>query len=154
MMSSGFFLCGCPVKGKLKFSVPRGAEVAEENIIETVEFQRDHEGFKVCPDHGAREYGWASPSITGPQGNNVLDWGAMGNKSNLKLPKSDTPDLRPTVPTEQEVASAVRDARLRLALDEIGIGEPDDDEQDSAGLVFCDNLFRVEHQLARERVVG
>lgn len=52
-IAPGHYLCGCSVRDKLNYSLFQNVE--GESLR-----RKDNEGFLVCPEHGAREYGWRS----------------------------------------------------------------------------------------------
>lgn len=69
-MFRGRYLCGCDPNDEFlqryQCTVTPTGEMS---------FKRyDHEGYEVCPQHGKRMYGWASPIKQGPQGNTIADW--------------------------------------------------------------------------------
>lgn len=97
-MQKGHFLCGCDPNDE--FVRTYRAEVAPNGGLS---FKRFKNGFEVCPIHGARLYGWASPMVQGPQGNNVIDYSVhRGGVLNIdwKRMKSN-PDFRDNRDPEQ-----------------------------------------------------
>lgn len=78
-MEKGKYLCGCdPARMREIYGVAR----------------IDDQGYDVCPQHGERLYGWASPMIRGPQGNNVLCYRKFSKSPELVLEPSEIPDQR------------------------------------------------------------
>jgi len=88
----GLFLCGCDPVQKRNYNVT----VTNDGVLTDRRF--DDEGYEICPEHGVRLYGWASPSFQHPGGQTLLDWGKMGSRRELKLEPSG-PDRRNFIDT-------------------------------------------------------
>lgn len=106
MTAPGLFLCGCDPLLKRSYNV----QLREDGVVTGV--RTDKEGHEICPEHGARMYGWASPKIQHPGGQELTDWTAVGKQSGhstkLKLDFS-SPDRRIFV--DREAYGAERLAR-------------------------------------------
>jgi hypothetical protein len=77
----GTFLCGCRPEEKAGYS----ASIVQVAGGEAISFKRyDKEGFEICPEHGARLYGWNSSNIQHPGGQTLTNWKSMGSGKPLK----------------------------------------------------------------------
>lgn len=93
MTGPGLFLCGCDPKVKFKYNVsqrPDGTVSGE---------RRDEGGYLVCPEHGVRMYGWASPLVQHPGGQTLTDWSKMGSNTPLRNLDTSQPDRRVFIDT-------------------------------------------------------
>lgn len=69
------FLCGCSYDKAKRYCL----NLQSDGI--TLSGQRfDHEKFEVCPEHGVRKYGWASPTVSTVNGDKI-DWSNMGSRN-------------------------------------------------------------------------
>lgn len=70
------FGCGCSYEKAKTYSF----NLQRDGV--TLSGQRfDEEGYEVCPEHGIRKYGWASPLISVPPNGDRIDWSKMGSKN-------------------------------------------------------------------------
>ena len=92
-MPADFFLCGCKQSEKKRYAMQVvDKQPNKEAFLSSSRF--DKEGYEICPEHGLRIYGWASPQVSGPQGNNVLDYSHYGPKKKLSKIESTVEDKR------------------------------------------------------------
>lgn len=82
-MTRGQFLCGCWPTDKRGYYGNIVKDAFGNDIYTDKRF--DSQGFEVCPEHGERLYGWASPTVQSPQGNEVLDYASKSNATIKKL---------------------------------------------------------------------
>jgi hypothetical protein len=109
VIGPGTFLCGCDPEQKKNYffairQTPMGEAITNKRY--------DDQGFEVCPEHGARFYGWASPQVQGPQGNLVSDFSKMGSNESISLTPSAVEDRRPCT-LEKAAAEILASRRAR-----------------------------------------
>lgn len=85
-MTPGNFLCGCSPEQKKNYCYNMSGEILTSK-------RYDDAGYEVCPEHGARIYGWNSPQVQHASGHYVPDWANAGSSKPLKL-RTDTVDKR------------------------------------------------------------
>lgn len=97
-MRPGLFLCGCDPKDPhvKNYSLNQIDELPDGTPILSGK-RYDKQGREICPIHGKHLYGHASPTKTGPQGNEIIDYHKEYVRVYGKATKpvvSSAPDLR------------------------------------------------------------
>lgn len=107
MTSQGNFLCGCKPADKRHYSgdtIP--SPVTGEPIYTDKRY--DESGFEVCPEHGERMYGYASPAASDQAGFRP-DFSNKGSGSFKSWPELDVTDLRDNRDPEEVYAEMKRE---------------------------------------------
>lgn len=81
-MLKSLFLCGCNLEDKKHYST---FSSEDGKVLSHRRF--DKQGYEVCPEHGERKFGWRSPMILGPQGNDVIDWDKVSKTFDIQPKK-------------------------------------------------------------------
>lgn len=66
----GEYLCGCSIEGKrdyISFTDHKGNPTTEK---------KDRQGYRVCPEHEEREYGWKTGPMIQTKNGMKVDYGA------------------------------------------------------------------------------
>jgi hypothetical protein len=74
----GEYLCGCRIDDKA------GYVMFVDHQGNSTSYQKDREGYTICPEHGQREYGWKSMLIQTKNGEKE-DFTNMGENRPLKI---------------------------------------------------------------------
>jgi hypothetical protein len=146
------FLCGCSSK---LLDVPVENRLKVVASFDAITF--DKQGFIICAIHRERRYGWRAPSPAAGKGIQFMtdlefqQKELFGIKPKAVVPANEEwafianrPDLRPQVPSEEDLTAALDEVRFtKVARQENG-GQTN-------GRAFRENLSRVEDELIRSR---
>lgn len=143
------FLCGCEVKIE---QVPKPQRFEVISTFDAVSY--DGEGFLICTIHNQRRRGWRAPMprANGQRHMSDIQWQALDvfgipvPTEDLKLTESAMPDLRPVVPTEEEITASVMGALAAVAAN--------GHHEQSDGKAFRENLFATEAEIVRRHHVA